>query len=166
MFIQTQMHRFYRIMQIHLLRCTTTNTNNKNLDLGIFKYMIAAKHLISEAVACMSWNYLHIKCKNTVAYCVILIHFRSNSWILFVYSAARKALYVDLRNPVEFFCRFWLKACLRKSIQIAKVNRNFSLLAFVLARSGTILEWKCVTLRHFFAVTTCMTHFVISSLHK
>jgi hypothetical protein len=65
-------------MQIHILRRNTTNTNNKKLDLRIFTYMIVTKHLISEAVACMSWNYLHIKCTNTVAYCVILIHFRSN----------------------------------------------------------------------------------------
>ena len=43
-------------------------------------------------------------------------------------------------------------------MQIVNVNRNFSLLAFVLARPGTLLVLKCVTLRHFFAVNTCMTY--------
>jgi hypothetical protein len=79
MFIQTQIRKFYRIIQIHLLYRKITNTNNKNSNFGIFKYMTASKYLISEAVACMSVNYLHISCTNTVAYCVILIHFRSNS---------------------------------------------------------------------------------------
>jgi hypothetical protein len=65
-------------MQIHLLYRKITNTENINSDLGIFKYITASKFLISEAVACVSGNYLHIKCANTVAYCVILIHFTSN----------------------------------------------------------------------------------------
>jgi hypothetical protein len=121
MFIQTQIWKFYRTMQIHLrvFYRKITNANNKNADLEIFKYMTASKYLISEAVACMWGNYLHIKCTNIVAYCVILIHFRSNSWILFFYSAAGKALYVGLKNAVEFFCRFWLKACLSNRCRLS-----------------------------------------------
>ena len=44
-------------MQIYLLCRKITNANNKISDLGIFKYMIASKYLISDAVACMSGNY-------------------------------------------------------------------------------------------------------------
>jgi hypothetical protein len=43
-------------MQIHLLNSKITNANNKNSDLGIFKYMTATYYLISEVVACSLYD--------------------------------------------------------------------------------------------------------------
>jgi len=51
LFIQTQIRKFYRLKQIHLLYRKITNAHNINTDLEIIKYVTASKYLISEAAA-------------------------------------------------------------------------------------------------------------------
>jgi hypothetical protein len=112
-------------MQIHLLYLKITSATNINSDVGIFKCMTASKCLLTAAPASMSGNGLHMKCTKTTAYCVILIHFRRASSILFVYllneRSCRSFSGTLLNSAIDFSLRVP-----QKSMRIANLNLNFS----------------------------------------